>query len=212
MPAQTKNAPARRVRAPKTEKPSRTTLTKATPTCNDRTPDGRFAKDNPGGPGNPHARHCARMLALLRASISDEEMVAIIRKQVEKARAGDVSAAKLLLSYKLGKPAAAPNPDEIDRDEWEHFQRDTINLQEVQQVLGSFPARVGNDIARTALPIMTEARKEALAGQLVKNLPAAKKPTKETGVVNQQAREQAPIPIGNSALVAEDKRTGGEKR
>src|SRR5258707_11370129 len=133
MTAQTKNAPVRRGRTPKTEKPSRPTLTKASPTPNDRTPDGRFAKDNPGGPGNPHARHCARMLALLRASISDQEMVAIIRMLVEKARAGDVSAAKLLMNYKLGKPGPAPNPDEMERDEWEHFQRDTINLQEVQQ-------------------------------------------------------------------------------
>src|SRR5260370_28301433 len=130
---------------------------------------------NPGDSGNPHALHCARMLALLRASICDEEMVAIIRKLVEKTRAGDVSAAKLLLSYKLGKPAPAPNPDQIDRDEWEHYQRDTINLQEVQQVLSSLPARVGNDIARTALPIMTQTRKEALSSQLVKNLPAARK-------------------------------------
>src|SRR5262249_28812922 len=165
MPTQTKQAPARRGRTPKTEKPSRPTLTKARGTCSDRTPDGRFAKDNPGGPGNPHARHCARMLALLRASISDEEMVAIIRLLVDKALDKDVSAAKLLLSYKLGKPAPAPNPDEVDRDEWEHYQRDTINLQEVQQVLGSLPARVGNDIARTALPAMTEARTRELAAK-----------------------------------------------
>src|SRR5258708_21721176 len=116
-------------------------------------------------------------------------MVAIIRMLVEKARAGDVSAAKLLLSYKLGKPAPAPNPDQIDRDEWEHYQRDAINLEEVQQVLGSLPSKVGNDIARTALPIMTDARKEALAGQLVQNLPAAHKPTKETGVATEQLQE-----------------------
>jgi hypothetical protein len=199
MPAQIKNAPARRGRTPKTEKPSQPTLTEASPVCNDRTPDGRFAKNNPGGPGNPHARHCARMLALLRASISDEEMVAIIRTLVEMARAKDVSAAKLLLSYKLGKPGPAPNPDEIDRDEWEHYQRHTINLQEVQQVLGSLPARVGNDIARTALPIVTQAHKEALASQLVKNLPAAHKPTKESGVAKQKASKCAPIPNGKSA-------------
>src|SRR6267154_1609148 len=114
MSAQTKSAPVRRGRTPKTEKPSRPTLTEPGPTPNDRTPDGRFAKNNPGGPGNPHARHCARMLALLRASITDEEMVAIFRTLVEMGRDKDVSAAKLVLSYKLGKPAPAPNPDEID--------------------------------------------------------------------------------------------------
>jgi len=133
------------------------------------------------------------MLALLRASISDEEMVAIIRMLVEKALARDVNAAKLLLSYKLGKPAPAPNPDQIDRDEWEHYQSDAINLEQVQHVLGSLPSKVGNDIARAALPIMTDARKEALAGQLVKNLPESQKPAKTTDVAT--ARTQKPAPI-----------------
>ena len=141
MTAQIKPAPARRVRTPKSEKSPRPNSPEAAPTHTDRMPDGRFARNNPGGPGNPHARHCARMLALLRASISDDEMVAIIRALVTQARAGDVSAAKLLMSYNLGKPAPAPNPDEIDRDEWDHYQRDTIKLDEVQQVLGSLPAR-----------------------------------------------------------------------
>src|SRR5439155_22551300 len=117
-----------------------------------------------------------------------------IRALVEKARAGDVSAAKLLLSYKLGKPLPAPNPDEIDRDEWEHFQRDTINLEEVQQVLGSLPARVGNDIARTALPIMTQARQEALASQLVEKMPNPRKATKTNGVADKNAEKRAPLP------------------
>src|SRR5258708_2913632 len=139
-------------------------------------------------------------------------MVAIIRMLVEKARAGDVSAAKLLLSYKLGKPAPAPNPDQIDRDEWEHYQKDAINLEQVQLVLGSLPSKVGNDIARTVLPIMTDARKEALAGQLVKNLPAAKKPTKETEVVAHPTQKPAPIPIGNSTPRNDVARTREEKR
>jgi hypothetical protein len=139
------------------------------------------------------------MLALLRNSITDEEMVAIIRVLVEKARAGDVSAAKLLMSYNLGKPAAAPNPDEIDRNEWEHYQRDTIKLDQVQQVLGSLPARVGNDIARAALPIITQARKDELASRLVENSPREPKPTKETEVATEQAPEGAPIP--NSELL-----------
>src|SRR5437764_10479304 len=117
MSTQFEKAPKRRVRSPKKTNTPHPALTDAGPTPTDRTPDGRFAKDNPGGPGNPHARHCARMLALLRASISDEEMVAIIRALVEKARAGDVSAAKLIMSYKIGKPLPAPDPDQLDRDE-----------------------------------------------------------------------------------------------
>src|SRR4051794_4411025 len=113
MATPVKNAPQIRKRASRSRKPVRTASQSADPTASERTPDGRFAEGNSGGPGNPHARHCARMLALLRTSISDDEMVAIIRMLVEKARAGDVSAAKLIMSYKLGKPGPAPNPDEI---------------------------------------------------------------------------------------------------
>src|SRR5712675_2323312 len=124
------------------EKKPQPTLTKEK-----KTPARRSSKDHDaGGPGNPHARHCARMLALFRSCISDEEMVALIRKLYEKAAAGDTSAAKIILNYKIGKPAPAPNPDQIDQDEWEHYQRDTINLEEMQKVLGSLPSKVGNDI------------------------------------------------------------------
>jgi hypothetical protein len=135
------------------------------------------------------------MLALLRATISDEDMLAIIHKLIEKARAGDVSAAKLLMSYNLGKPAAAPNPDEIDRDEWEHYQRDTIHLQEVQQVLGSLPARVGNDIARTALPIMTRARQHELAAQLQDTQSQSSKVDAAEPVTRETPEMARPLPI-----------------
>ena len=45
----------------------------------------------------------------------DEDMLAVIHAMRDKAIKGDISAAKLLLSYNLGKPPAAPNPDLIDR-------------------------------------------------------------------------------------------------
>jgi hypothetical protein len=144
------------------------------------------------------------MLALLRASISDEEMVAIIRALVAKAVDGDVSAAKLIMSYKLGKPLPAPNPDEMDRDEWDHYQRDTINLEEVQQVLGSLPSSLGNDLARTALPVMTQARKAEITNHLTKNQPAARKVRKNPSVAPKTQQTSAPIPIGNSGEVAGD--------
>jgi hypothetical protein len=138
------------------------------------------------------------MLALLRASVSDEEMVAIIRALVTKALEGDVSAAKLIMSYNLGKPLPAPNPDEMDRDEWDHYQRDTINIQDVQQVLGSLPSSVGNDLARTALPVMSQAHKEEIASHLVKSQAPARRVTNDPMVAPKTQQTVAPIPIGNS--------------
>jgi hypothetical protein len=191
---------------------ARTKKVRPTLTAEDTTPakrstkghaaDGKFIAGNPGGPGNPHARHCARMLALLRTCISDEDMIAIIRALVEKAKKHDTSAAKILFSYVIGKPAEAPNPDQIDRDEWEHYQKDTINLQEMQQVLGSLPAKVGNDIARTALPIMTEARTRELEAHLRKGCPISPEVNESTEETDEQSPKAPPLSNGESGSEA----------
>src|SRR5438477_338820 len=77
-------------------------------TNTDRDQQGRFTKGNAGGPGNPHARHCARMLALFRDAITDDEMYRLCRVLFEKATSGDVSALKMIWQYKIGKPLPAP--------------------------------------------------------------------------------------------------------
>jgi len=187
-------------RAARAKKPLPRLTTSKKPTAKTppevRSSEGRFIAGNPGGPGNPNARHCARMLALLRTSVSDEELVAIIRALLDKAVKGDTSAAKIILSYKIGKPAPAPNSDQIDQDEWEHYQKDTINLQEMQQVLSSLPAKVGNDIARTALPIMTEARTRELATQLRKGSPIPEEVIEPTVDAASKANQAPPLPNG----------------
>ena len=137
----------------------------------DRNTQGQFTKGNPGGPGNPHARACARMLEVFRNAVSEEDMLRIVNKLIEKAANGDTSAAKLIVAYRIGKPLPGHHPDSIDRDEWDHYQQDAMNLKEMQQVLSSLPTQVGNDIARIALPIMTDARTRDLASQLRKGCP-----------------------------------------
>src|ERR1700722_20876720 len=135
-----------------------------------RTPGGQFAAGNASGPGNPHARHCARMLQVFRDAITEDEILQICRMLFVKAVGGDVSAAKIILSYKIGKPLPAHHPDTIDRDEWDHYQQDAMNLDEVKTVLSGLPTRVGNDIARVSLSIMTAARTNELALKLREGL------------------------------------------
>jgi hypothetical protein len=140
-----------------------------------RDANGKFTAGNSGGPGNPHARHCARMLEIFRNTISEEDFIRVVRKLLEKAEAGDTSAAKILFSYVVGKPLPAPHPDAIDRDEWDHFQKDSMNQKELALVLNGLPTHVGNDMARVALPIMTDTRMRDLAKQLLKGCPGAKR-------------------------------------
>jgi len=44
-------------------------------------------------------------------------------KLIALAKDGSVQAAKLLLSYVIGKPQPAPEPDRLDADEWQSTRR-----------------------------------------------------------------------------------------
>ena len=140
----------------------------------ERDTEGKFTKGNSGGPGNPHARACAKMLEVFRNAISEQEMVELCRMLYLKAVGGDISAAKIILSYKIGKPLPAPHPDSIDRDEWDHYQEDAIREEEMKLALSSLPTRAGNDIVRVSLPIVTAGRMNDLAAQLLDGLPPKK--------------------------------------
>src|SRR5580704_5555902 len=67
------------------EKEPQPTLTDELPDTNstgpkDRDKEGKFTKGNSGGPGNPHARSCARMLEMFRNAITAEELFLLVRK------------------------------------------------------------------------------------------------------------------------------------
>src|SRR5204862_6929732 len=79
-----------------------------------REPNGRWAKGNPGGPGNPFARQVAKLRKVIINRLTEDDLLAITEALLAKAKEGSVGAAKLLLSYALGKPASAPDPDRLD--------------------------------------------------------------------------------------------------
>ena len=79
-----------------------------------RTSNGQFAKGNPGGPGNPYARRVARLRATLLDAVGENGLADIVQGMVSAATGGDVAAAKLLLSYLLGKPVESVEPDYVE--------------------------------------------------------------------------------------------------
>ena len=79
-----------------------------------RTSNGQFAKGNPGGPGNPYARRVARLRATLLDAVGENGLADIVQGMVTAAKGGDVAAAKLLLSYLLGKPVESVEPDYVE--------------------------------------------------------------------------------------------------
>jgi hypothetical protein len=117
---------------------------------------GRFAKGWKGGPGNPFSRRVADLRKALFDAVSAEDVQAIAQKLANRAKKGDVAAAKLLLSYLIGKPAAAVNPDRLDLEEMEFFR----SLPEAEEMMEVLTNRIGADavcgILQGAIPMLTK--------------------------------------------------------
>src|SRR5262249_51192966 len=86
--------------------------------------------------GNPFARQVAQLRKVIINRLTEEDLLAITEALLAKAKEGSVGAAKLLLSYALGKPASAPDPDRLDGQELEHFKDQVKAVNEVRQVAG----------------------------------------------------------------------------
>jgi hypothetical protein len=203
MSQKTKRVKGAKIQPTLTEENPQRTLTEEQAAANqqprnDRNAGGKFAAGNAGGPGNPHARHCARMLALFRNCVSDEEMIVLIRKLYTDATAGDMNATKLVLNYKIGKPGAAPLPDDIDRDEWDHFKKDRLDPEEMKSVMSALPTSAGLNVIRAALPAMTAAWNQELVAGLQEGC-AVSNETMEGSEDKYETRAEA-APISNPAM------------
>ena len=78
----------------------------------DRDARGRFLPGNRASRGNPLAGRVAKLRSALIRAVSPEDMREMVQALVARARGGDVAAAKLVLSYAVGRPSEAPRPDE----------------------------------------------------------------------------------------------------
>jgi hypothetical protein len=134
---------------------------------------GRFTKGNPGGHGNPFARQVAALRSALLAAVTTDDIAAVARALLARAKEGDVPAAKLLLAYSLGKPAPVPEPDRLDHDEWQRYRETAGLMNEVAPLLGcpdpdlllnmirlTRPATTA-DCARQVAEMARDARKDA---------------------------------------------------
>ncbi len=117
-----------------------------------REPNGRFAKGNKGGPGNPFARQTAALRKQLVEAVTPAVMAQICTALILRAQGGNLAAIKLLFSYVIGKPTDAVNPDTLDHEEMEQYRRE-VGMDEVMgQVLLSMPADFACECVRTARP------------------------------------------------------------
>lgn len=72
---------------------------------NGRGPRGQFTTGNTYGKGNPFAHQYATIRAAFMREMQCEDVSAIARELINKAKSGDLQAIKLVLAYGVGAPS-----------------------------------------------------------------------------------------------------------
>lgn len=116
-----------------------------------RDANGRFTPGNAGGPGNPFARQVAALRRALVETLTPDDMREITFALTLRAKGGNVSAAKLLFQYALGKPLASTHPDRLDADEVEAFKANAVN-GDVIKAIDATPAAPALTVLRELQP------------------------------------------------------------
>jgi len=120
---------------------------------------GRFVKGNSGGPGNPFGRQVAGLRAALMACITHEDVQEVVAALLAQAKKGNVAAARLILTYSVGKPASTIEPERGDVDEWQ-----VAPPAEIRHTFASMPA--GQSMTEAALPAVGDGMADVLAAHL----------------------------------------------
>jgi hypothetical protein len=127
---------------------------------------GRFAKNNPGGPGNPFGRRLAALRQALLAAASDEDIRAIATRLLREAQTGDPLSVRLLFLYTLGRPAAVVDPDTLDLQEWQAYQQGLVRPEELTALMQRLPPELVVGLVRILLPCLGRAFRRQLLQQL----------------------------------------------
>ena len=97
---------------------------------------GRFTVGNLGGPGNPFNRQIAALRKEIVNCCTPERLRRIAVKMMDLAEEGDIAAAKLILTFAIGKPQPMPNPDRMDIEEWAGY-RETAPMKAETAAMGA---------------------------------------------------------------------------
>jgi len=128
---------------------------------------GRFAPGNPGGPGNPFARQVAALRQALLNSVTPDDIQTVAKALIQRASEGNVQAAKLLLSYAIGKPQPAPEPDHMDADEWDVYRETVPMKQESGVVVGAGVPEAHLKVARMMRPLVAQMMGQEMAAMFL---------------------------------------------
>lgn len=160
----------------------------------ERDAKGRFAKGNPGGPGNPFARQVAKLRSALVNRVTESDMDRIAEDLIVKARLGDMAAIKLLFLYVLGKPGATVNPDTVDIEEWRQTIRPLPEIMhELPTAMLTMPIDAMSELARICQPFAIDQIGDIITKAVTKSkLRAAQRDGNQSEPPNSDRDEPAP--------------------
>jgi hypothetical protein len=102
----------------------------------------------------------AHLRQVMLGCVSDEDVRAIVQRQLDKAREGDTAAARLVLAYVVGKPAAPVDPDRLDVEEMKIYQEEVVNGDQLEYALSGLPASMTSSLLRATLPVLAQEKRK----------------------------------------------------
>jgi hypothetical protein len=154
----------------------------------DRPANGRFTLGNKGGPGNPFARQVAEYRKRIHSAVPGERLTNIVLALVEKAEAGDVAAAKLVLQYTAGKPAEAVDPDRIEIEDHRLRTESLVPMSGWMPPFGLLPVSSANKLWEDMAPEMEQ---ETLLPMLLGGIEVEQAAPKDKAKVERKASRRA---------------------
>jgi hypothetical protein len=180
---------------------------------------GRFVAGNPGGTGNPFARQVAALRKAFLESVTPEDIAAVVAALLARAKEGDVAAAKLVLTYAVGKPEATVDPDRLDLDEWQTFKDGAGMMNELPRLVLQPEPDMSLEVLRTARPLMTREYIQFISDYekdpSAARLRAAKRSPSPVGSDGRRSRQAPPSPNrpnGAGGISPQRTHTGAQKR
>lgn len=126
------------------------------------TPNGRFANNDRGSPGNPFARQVAALRRALLNRVTAVDIEEVLAALLIKSKTGDLAAIKLLLAYTIGRPGPAVDPDTLEQQEWQLHQQAAVPPAAMEDVLTTLPAATANRMVQVAWPCAAQQHLEPL--------------------------------------------------
>ena len=174
---------------------SSTLFADAVPSSSDRATGGRFAKNNPGGPGNPFARQTAALRAYLINHVTERDMQDILDILLLNAKGGHLPTIKFLFSYVLGKPKLVVEPDLLDLQEMHMLQQSALPPEALAALANQLPLplllQLLNGSQATNQRQATQEAQDAVAAEPLAEC-AAPKTAPSTNGVREAIEEMAP--------------------